>query len=159
MKFAVIVIICIVGAYLLLPPPRFPSPPSGSLESTEPADTESIYRKAYYTDLSREEIIAHYSRQFAHPLQFRLNLPPEDAYSVIRDQTRSSFLEEIVLPWKASLYINGFTPTLPSDQIERNGKIYATKITVRMIPSHPAARVTVLGMTGVCLYLLHKKHA
>jgi hypothetical protein len=162
MKFVVFVVsvfICSFGIYLLLPTPGFPTPPPGVLLSDEPADTESMYRRAYYTDLSREEILGHYSKVFAHPLQFRLNLPPEDAYAVIRDQTRSSYLEELIHPWKESLYVNGFVPVLPQDEIKVQGRVFANKITVRLVPSHPVARITVLFMTATCLYLITKEYA
>jgi hypothetical protein len=159
LKFVLLVCICSIGIYLLLPSPGFPTPPPNVLLSNEPADTESVYRRAYYTDLSRQEIMDHYTSQFSHPLQFKINLPPEDAAMVIRDQTRSSYLEEIIHPWKESLYVNGFVPVLPADTIERNGKIYANKITVKLVPSHAISRLTVLGMTAVCVYLIFKEYA
>lgn len=153
------IILLLVAVYLLSPSPGFPPPPPQSLQSQEPADTESRYRKAYFTDLSREEIIAHYQTNFWQPLAFKMVLPPEDAFGVIRDQTRSSYLEEIIHPAKQSLYINGFTPTKSVDEIKVNGRTYAAKVTVRMVPSDPIARITVLGMVGVGVYLLIKEYA
>ena len=43
----------------------------------------------------------HYDKTFPDLIQHRLRLPPEDSPTLIRDQTKSSFLEQIVHPWKA----------------------------------------------------------
>jgi hypothetical protein len=149
------IVLVILGAvYLALPIPKFPPPPPGALTSLEPADTESVYRVAYYTDLTRPEIEDYYDRVYHSPVQYRINLPPEDAYTVIRDQTRSSYLEEIVHPLRDSLYINVFVPTLPTEQINRNGIHYLDKITIRQIPSQPITRLTILLMISVVTFLL-----
>lgn len=151
-----VVVLLVSVYYLLSPVPGFPPPPPGSLISAEPADTESIYRHAFYTNLSRSEIMAYYHSRFGKSL--RLNHPPEDAYSLVRDQTHSSWLEELVHPWKDSIYINGFYPTKPAEQINFGSVHYAAKITVRYIPSHPVTRLTVLGLVGVSLYFLAKEY-
>ena len=143
--------------YLIFPSPSFPPPPPDSLISREPADTESIYRKAYYTNLIRPEIMQYYDQTFRSPIQYRLVLPPEDAYSVIRDQTRSSFLEVIVHPWREHLYINAFVPTNPTEQININGVHYLNKVTIRYVPSHPLSRLTVLTLSVICLGFLVKQ--
>lgn len=144
MKITLIIIFIIIGVYLILPAPAFPPPPPGSIQSTEPADTESIYRRAYYSNLSRSEVMAFYQRQFFLFPQIVLNHPPEEAYSLIRDQTRSSWLEQLVHPWRETLYINGFYPVKPTEQININGTRYLNKITLHYFPSHPATRLTVL---------------
>ena len=130
-----LIIAIFIGIYLALPSPKFPGPPPNSIQSTEPADTESIYRRAYYTNLSRLEIMDYYDKAFRGPVQYRLNLPPEDAYSVIRDQTKSSFLELIVHPRRESLYVNAFVPTKPTEQINIKGVHYLNKVTVRYLSS------------------------
>lgn len=155
-KLVFIGLLVLIGIYLVLPSPRFPAPPPGSLTSIEPADTESVYRRAYFTNLSRAEILDYYSRVFFVPGQFRLNYPPEEAFSLVRDQTRSSFLEEIVHMGRESLYVNGFEPTLPTEQINRDGIHYRNKVTVRYVPSHPVTRLTVLGLVCVSCYLVVK---
>lgn len=157
--------IIVTSVYLLLPSPRFPVPPPGALQSIEPADTESIYRRSYYTDYSRSEILAYYKQQFSRssvnfPLfQIRLNYPPEEAQTLIRDQTRSSWLEEIVHPGRESLYVNGFYPTKPTEQINLNGVHYGNKITLKMVPSHPITRLTVLLMAGLLFVSLVREYA
>lgn len=143
--------------YLLIPIPGFPPPPPGSLISYEPADTESIYRKSYYTDLSRDQIMAFYKSQFKKPF-IRLNHPPEEAQSLIRDQARSSWLEELVHPGKDLEYINGFYPTKATEQINLNKVHYQGKITVHYFPYSRATSLTVLVLSVVCIILLIQEY-
>ena len=49
--------------------------------------------------------MSHYTKQFGWGE--RLNYPPEDAQTLIRDQTQATFLEEIVHPMRESLFIAG----------------------------------------------------
>ena len=136
--------------YLLLPSPDFPEPPSDSIQSNEPADTETPLRRAYFTDFTREEVMNHYKNQLnkSHflgiPLPtYRLNYPPEEAQTIIRDQTKSTFLEEIVHPFRESVYINGFEPKFPKDAIFINEKSFRQKIIVRFVPSTMYVRMVV----------------
>lgn len=160
-----IFVLILLAIYLILPVPQFPSDPPGTLLSTEPADTESIYRRAYYSNQSRSEVIGYYRQTFAPSYvflpfsQIRLNHPPEFAYELIRDQTRSSWLEELVHPLKDSIYINGYYPTKPTDQININGVHYIAKITVRYIPSHYLARLTGLLLAAVCTAWLIREYS
>ncbi len=152
-------LLVLIGIYLALPSPSFPSPPLGSLQSTDPADTESVYRRAYYTNFSRLEIMEYYDQTFRGPIQYRLKLPPEDAYSVIRDQTKSSFLEQIIHPGRESLYINAFVPTKPTEQINIKGVHYLNKVTVRYLPSRPISRLTVLALSSLLFLWLSKEYS
>lgn len=144
--------------YLLWPSPAFPPPPPGSIQSHDPGDTESVYRKAYYSNLTRSEVEDFYFQQFGG-WGYRQILPPEEAQTLVRDQTRSSYLEEMVHPWRESLYVNAFVPTLPKDEINIGEVKYLNKVTVRYIPSHPISRLTVLLMTIIVAYLLTKEYA
>lgn len=155
MLLVVLVVVAVAG-YLLLPSPAFPGVPPGALQSFEPADTESVYRRSYFTNLTREEIMAFYAQQFFVPGQFRLNHPPEEAYELVRDQTRSSFLEELVHPGREALFVNGFVPKKASEQINRNGVSYINKVTVRYVPSSRVTRLTVLGLGVIAGYLILK---
>lgn len=157
-RWALITLLVLASIYLALPSPSFPPPPSGSYISQEPADTESIYRQAFYTNLSRSEIMNYYKSHFRTPFQFDLNHPPEDATTLIRDQTRSSYLEELIHPWKEVLYVNGYVPTKPEDVIVRNGIVFSAKVTVHYVPSTLVARLTVLSMTALASYFLLKEY-
>src|SRR4030043_1567819 len=128
--------------YLVLPGYEFPKPPSDALQSTEPGDNETLLRRAYFTNLTREEVMNHYKNQFTHssfynlPIPtYRLNYPPEDAQTLIRDQARSTFLEEIVHPFRESVYINGFEPKEKKDAVNIAGKIWRQKIIIKYAPS------------------------
>lgn len=144
--------------YLLLPDPDFPNPPPDALQSNEPADTETPLRRAYFTNATREEVMFHYKSQleksplFSIPLPtYRLNYPPEEAQTLIRDQTRSTFLEEIVHPFRESLFINGFEPKEEKDTIRIAGKVWRQKVTVRLVPSSRLTRLTVVVL-GLVLF-------
>ncbi len=157
MKVIITIIAILLGVYLIWPSPKFPLAPLNSLQSLEPADTESIYRRGYYTNLTRGEIMDWYDKNYSGLIHYRLDLPPEDSHTVIRDLTVTSYLEQIIHPWRDSLYINVFVPTKPSEQINRNGIHYLNKVIVRQIPSRSATRITVMLMTLVVGYLIIKE--
>ncbi len=134
--------------YLLLPTPSFPEPPPDALQSDEPADLEDSLRRGYFTDLSRQEVLEHYQKEFnKSPLgnfslpTYRLNYPPEEAQTRIRDQTRSTFLEEIVHPFRESLFINGFEPKVAKDVIVIEDKTWRQKIIVKYVQSKTSIRM------------------
>ncbi|MEJ2347764.1 MAG: hypothetical protein P8Y17_01005 [Patescibacteria group bacterium] len=150
--------------YLLLPNPDFPDPPADALQSNEPGDTESDLRRAYFTNYTREEVMEHYKNQFEEPLflgifipSYRLNYPPEEAQTIIRDQTRSTFLEEIVHPFRESVFINGFEPTAKKDAILIGDKEWLQKITVRFIPSSKLPRVLVATATLLLIVMIERE--
>lgn len=145
-------------SYLILPNPSFPTPPPDALQSNEPADTETPLRRAYFTNYSREEIMEHYKNQFiksgllAIPVPtYRLNYPPEESKTIIRDQTRSTFLEEIVHPFRESIFVNGFEPKEAKDAIFIGGRPWRQKIIIRHVPSKAYYRVgvAVLALAGI----------
>jgi hypothetical protein len=136
--------------YLALPNPKFPDPPVDSLKSNEPADTETPLRRAYFTNFDRSQVMQNYSGDFEKPLiadisipSYRLNYPPEEAQTIIRDQTRSTYLEEVVHPFRESVYINGFEPKSAKDTIFIDNREWLQKITVRYVPSSMLARLVV----------------
>ena len=105
------------GFYLLLPSPRFPEPPSGALRSGEPGDMESIYRRAYFTNYSRSEILNYYQRQFQLPGQFLLNYPPEEAFALIRDQTNPPGSRKLSIPGANPFLSTVFIPLCPPSKL------------------------------------------
>ncbi len=151
-------------SYLLLPGASFPKQPPDSVQSLEKADTETKWRRAYFTNYTREEVLSHYQKQsekfslLGIPLPtYKLNYPPEDAFLLIRDQTRSTFLEEIVQPFRAYLFVNGFKPTYAKDDIWYKGVHYEQKITLRYATSSIFIRVPlVLGALLICFFLLRE---
>lgn len=146
--------------YVALPNLDFPLPPPGAVQSKEPADTETLLRRAYFTDLTRAEVLNWYDIGF-NKTNFRfptylMNYPPEESGSIIRDQTRSTFLQEFVHPMRESLYVNGYEPA-PTDDVNRiiiDGVHYRQKIIVRFIPSNVFLRLFVTLITLVLIPVL-----
>ena len=147
--------------------PDFPKPLPGSVQSTEPADTETPLRRGYFTNLSRQEVIEHYEREFnVNQLRYkgfkfyapRLNYPPEEAPALIRDQTKSTFLEEITHPLRESLYINGFEPKSEEYAQFYKGIRYNQRIIVRYVPSFVFNRIIILGLTLVAVLVLIREY-
>jgi len=159
-KLLLISFFSLLFIYTLLPNPKFPNPPSDALQSKEPGDSENLsIRRAYFTNFTREEVMKHYQNEFKG---FRLNYPPEEAATIIRDQTRSTFLEEIVHPFRESFFVNGFEPKNAKDAIEIAGLPWRQKITVKYFPSNLILRSFVIVLTGLVSLLLFnvwlKKH-
>lgn len=140
--------------YMTIASYPFPAPPPDALQSTEPADTESPLRRAYFTQYTRDQVIAHYSSQVSYLPVVRLNYPPEEAQTIIRDQTRSWYLEELTHPMRDSLYINGFIPQKAQDTIVIGGKPYAEKITIKYVPTTLTMRLFVSFAILIAIYFL-----
>jgi hypothetical protein len=150
--------------YVALPNPEFPESIPGSLQSTEPADVETSLRRAYYTDLSRQEVLNYYQNQFNKSSfmnilipTYELSYPPEEAQTFIRDQTRSSFLKEIVHPFRESIYINGYQPEEPQNIIQIDGKIWEQKIIVKYIPSNVWVRFSIYSIALILFWVTFKE--
>jgi len=139
--------------YLSHPNSEFPAPPAPNLQNFETADVETPLRRGYFTNLTRHEVILHYKNALGFNFlglrfsPFALNYPPEEAGGIIRDQTRSSFLEELVVPFKSSFFINGFIPSEEKDAIVVSGVEWSQKVTVKYVPSHPLPRL----LTGILI--------
>jgi hypothetical protein len=146
--------------YIIPVSPEFPKPPIGSVQSNEPADVESPFRRAYYTNLNRQEVISHYQSEFKNQFgiyTLRLNYPPEEAQTLIRDQTKSSYLEELAHPLRESIYVNGFEPESEEYALFFEGVRWDQKIIIRYVPSNTWQRIFVLGLTlAVALSLVHQ---
>lgn len=138
--------------YILYPTTNFPKPPPYSMQSGEKADTESPFRKAYFTNFNRAEVVAHYYAKLNYLPILRLNHPPEDAQTIIRDQTRSTYLEELAHPFRESIFINGFEPSEAKDDIWYKGKNYEQKITIRYVPVN-RTQALLYGSLGYLLSL------
>lgn len=142
--------------YLALPGPSFPKQLPDSVQSLEEADVEIPTKRAYFTNFDREQVMGIYNTLFSSTLglplpTYRLNHPPEEAFSLIRDQTRSTFLEEIVHPFRESFLVNGFKPRVDKDEIWYKGVHYEQKITVKYVESSMILRV-VIGMLTLILF-------
>jgi hypothetical protein len=143
-----------------------------SLKSDEPGDTtQNKNIAAYFSNNRREEVTGFYSGQFGY-LNFlgfkippiRMNLPPEEAFTYIRDQQPSTYLEQFTYPFRDSLYVNGFEPfdekgkeyRKGATQINIKGSYYLSKTTVRYYGSSVAVRVFLYILAWVCMILIYK---
>lgn len=160
--------------YLILPSPSEPPPLPDSRKSTEPGDTGQIEGlfAAYYTNLTRSQVISYYQNYFVHSsfgeiplLNFRLNHPPEYAWQVLRNTEHSSFLEELVHPFRESWFINGYEPLKDPFRkegqklanFEFDGKVYSLKIQVLRKDSNPLARLVIFILSAFCLVWLGRQ--
>lgn len=148
--------------YLALPNQKFPEHSDKSLQSMEPADVESYLRRGYYNNETRQEVVSYYRKKFDELIIFgssvkyfslRLNYPPEESQTIIRDQTRSTYLEEIVHPFRESLFINGFEPKKENDTIVVNGMRYDQKIIIKLIHSSVVTRLIIGTLSLIFLYI------
>lgn len=156
------VVFILVTFYLFLPgPEKVPGPPD-SIQSQEPGDTQDPNLRAYFTNYTRAQVMAFYQDNFSRSSwanillpTFRLNLPPEDAFTVIQDQTKSSYLEEIVHPLRESLYVNGWQPDPDREaKIFVDDKQFSTKVTIHRLDSNPVVRLALLlGVIMAALWL------
>lgn len=157
----VFVILCIgFLVYLVSPGFDFPTPPPDSVQSKEMADVETPLRRAYFTNMTRSEVMNHYKSQLKLKLfgyeipHLNLNYPPEDSQTIIRDQTRSTFLEEIAYPLRESVYVNGFEPKEAKDAININGTPWRQKIIIRFVSTQTYIRVLLAIPTFILLYIV-----
>jgi hypothetical protein len=150
--------------YLVLPEPVIPNL-TPALKSTEPGDTVQIPGVwAYYTDLSREQVIDFYQQAFAKSpflkiplINYRLNHPPEYAQETIIDTHKNNFYEELVHPLRESLFISGWVPKEdkvylakskePISEFKVDGQVFQGKITLYHVNSPLWARLLV--WTGI----------
>ncbi|KKP48358.1 MAG: hypothetical protein UR39_C0001G0153 [Candidatus Woesebacteria bacterium GW2011_GWA1_33_30] len=146
--------------YVLPQSPEFPKPLPASVQSFEPADVETPLRRGYYTNLTRQEIIEHYQKEFNEGFIYtpRLNYPPEEAPALIRDQTKSTFLEELVHPLRESLFINGFESKKTIYQLVIDGVTWDQKVIVRYVPSAIWLRVLIVFLTIVSTIVLMREY-
>lgn len=157
------IVFCIAGAsYLALPNYSFPAPPPDALQSQEPADTETPLRRAYFTNYTRAEVLAWYESKFEEKTflgirlpAYLLNYPPEEAQTIIRDQTRSIFLQEVVHPMRESLYINGFGAKSEKDTILIDDRVWRLKITVRYVASNVFVREVIFFAAAAMIAVVY----
>lgn len=159
--------------YLILPGPKnitnFPPLPN-SMKSTLEGDTIQVPNvSAYFSNFYRQ-YATNYYRNFYHNQTFlpfppiRLNYPPEFAFTAIKDQTQSTYLEEFVYPLRDSLFVNGFEPFYENNQPKFWGATkfeigqlrLDTKVTLRYYPSSVWVRLLVWIGVNASIILLWK---
>ena len=147
-KIIFVILGILLLTYLWLPEPPFPTGLWDFKQSAQPADQETDLRRGYYTNLTREQLMSHYSKEFDWGV--RLNYPPEESQTLIRDQTKSSFLEEVAHPMRESLFISGYMPKSDQEILAVDGVHYDAKVIVKYVGSNLFLRllVGILAIVG-----------
>jgi len=176
-KIALIIFSVSLLIYMLVPGADsitdFPALPD-SIKSTLEGDTIQVPNvSAYFSNNYRDFVIPYYYESYKGnssvpfgPL--RLNYPPEFAFTAIKDQTQSTYLEEIVYPLKDSLFINGLEPVekdgrpryLGGGRFEIDGRFIDTKVTLRFYPSSIPVRILVwfgINLSVLVLLVMSKR--
>ncbi len=143
--------------YLALPAPQFPKTLWDFESSTEPADRESPMRRGYYTNLTREQLMDHYVREFGWGIRF--NYPPEEAGTIIRDQTHATFLEEISHPMRESLFVAGDKIPSGKPPFKINDKGFNQKVFVKYVDSNVFVRLFIGVLTLCLIWVLGSEYA
>jgi len=149
--------------YLILPTPVL-KPLPDSVVSTLPGDTTQLKNvSGYYTNISRTEVMNFYKSIYTSPFLIRINHPPEKAKEIFRDTMQSYYLEEFVLPFKESLFINGYewekdVFTKPEKRIANkliyNGITYPSKINTKLIKTSVPTRLIVFFASEIGIFLI-----
>ena len=155
--------------YLITPVPSLPDLPN-SIKSDLPGDTVQIKNTtAFFTNMTRTEVINFYKASFSGPFRIIINHPPEKARQIWQETTQSYYLEEFILPFKQSLYINGFewendVFTKPEQRIKNKieylDKEYKAKVTLRLFPVKIYNRIFIFFLTEaffIFSFLTYKK--
>lgn len=157
--------------YLALPSPATPDL-AGDLQSDEPGDTwQNPDQKAFFTDKMRFQVLGELQSKFSVKLggftlpSYRLNYRPEEVGTLVRDQLQSYYLEEIIYPWRESLFVSGWEPqntpmyaAFPRKDRPRviiNEREYLAKITLRPVRSGFFGRLLAWSLVFPSLYLLY----
>lgn len=166
-KKILIVLFCLFNIlivfYLIKPLPKI-SDLINSVKSDEPGDTVQLKNvSAFYTNMTRAEVINFYKKYYNGSFRIILNHPPEKSKEVIKDTIQSYYLEEFVLPFKESLFINGFewendVFTKPEKRIVNKllfkEKEYKAKITIKTIPTSIPKRLIAFFFTETSIILI-----
>lgn len=161
--------------YLLIPTPALPRLDNAVLSNEEGDTWQNPDQRGYYTNLNRSQVLSQIQNKsrisflgFYLP-NYRLNYRPEEAGILVRDQLKSNYLEEIVYPFRNSIFVNGWEPKLAprrnnSDVADLNLAIYGipyeAKITLKPTSSSPIARIliwTLVFPTAYFVFLSFKK--
>lgn len=170
-KLIVLGLIYILGVvYLTLPSPSYPDL-GNAARSDEPGDTwQNPDQKGFFTNSSRAEVLGDIQSKFHLEFfgikipNYRLNYRPEDASDLVRGQLQSYYLEEIVIPFRESIFVNAWEPKkspqyakLPDkskSDLFLHGVPYDVKVTLKPVSSPVWARLLVWSLIFPGTYLV-----
>jgi len=174
-QYLAVLIIYLLGViYLALPSPSYPDL-SSSARSEEPGDTwQHPDQKGYYSNLTRQQVLSELQSKFTLKFMslvipsYRLNYRPEEAFSLVRDQLQSYYLEEIIYPLRESLFVNGWepkkspkfanSPLPPNTDLSWRGVPYDAKITLRPVNSSVWSRLLIWSLIFPATYLVFNSY-
>lgn len=166
-KFIFFIFNCVFISYLVLPTPKLIDLPN-SVKSNLPGDTTQLKNvTGYYTNLSRTEVMNFYLSFYTNPFLIRLNHPPEKAKEIFRDTMQSYYIEEFIIPFKESLFVNGFewekdVFTKPEKRIQNkliyNNITYPSKINTKIITTTVPNRIIIFLLSEIGVYLIFKSY-
>ena len=149
--------------YLVSPTPKLPDLVN-SVKSDLPGDTVQIPNvSGYFTNMTRTEVMNFYKSYYYGLFRINLNHPPEKAKEIIVNTIQSYYFEEFILPFKESLYINGFewendVFTKPEKRIKNKiifqEKEYKSKITIRTFPVSIPKRLFSFFFTEISIIVI-----
>ncbi len=163
--------------YLIWPGPKgisdFSALPN-SAKSTLSGDTVELPNiVGFFSNNYRDFVLDFYTKDYQKlsGLPFPpigLNYPPEQAFTFVKDQTQSTFLEQRVYPFRDSLYINGLEPFYEdgkpkywgATEFSEGGQNYQVKNTLRYYPSPIWTRLVIwlgINIIVIVLWILGKK--
>lgn len=143
---------------------------SNSKKSTLEGDTIQVPNiSAYFSNNYRNFTIPFYSEDYKNLTKFpfkplKLNYPPEFAFTAIKDQTKSTYLEELTYPFRDSLFVNGLEPFDKDGNLrypggaffKQDGELFETKVTLRFHPSPLWVRFVVWFGINISVFLVWK---
>lgn len=141
-----------------------------SAKSTLSGDTIEVPNiSAYFSNNYRNFVTTFYYKSYREQniipfIPLKLNYPPEFAFSAIKDQTQSTYLEEYVYPLRNSLFVNGLEPFVENGKARywgasvftQSGNPYYTKVTLRYYPSSLSSRIIVWFLINMSCILIWK---
>ena len=163
-SFSILTLVNILALiYLINPAPILPDLPN-SIKSDLPGDTVQIPNTtAFFTNMTRTEVINFYQASYPGIFRIIVNHPPEKARQIWQETIQSYYLEQFILPFKQSLYINGFewekdVFTKPEKRVTNRliyqDKEYQAKVTLRIFPTPIYSRILVFVLSEIVLFLL-----
>ncbi len=146
---------------------NFSDLPNSSV-STLPGDVWQVPNiKAYFSDHYRDFATEFYYEDYKNKNKIpfdpiKLNYPPENAYTYIKDQTQSTYLEEYVYPLRDSIFLNGMEPFTENGEpryagatkFDFDNQEHLTKNILRYYPSSLYVRIVVWFGIIVSILLL-----
>lgn len=135
-----------------------------SIKSDLPGDTTQLVNvKGYFTNQSRTEVTNFYKANLNSPFKIRLNHPPEKSKTIFKDTMQSYYLEEFIIPFKMSLFVNGYewendVFTKPEKRVANkiiyNGLEYKAKITAKIYPTTIYQRLIAFFATELGIFAI-----